>query len=61
MSIALHAIARSDAPVLANLFELYVHDFSEWMPLELKESGRFESHSATRGGRPEPPSLLHPP
>lgn len=40
--VTLHAVVRSDASVLANLFELYVHDFSEWMPLELKESGRFE-------------------
>jgi predicted acetyltransferase len=29
------------APVLANLLELYAHDFSEFLPLEIGEDGRF--------------------
>jgi predicted acetyltransferase len=40
--VTLEAIAREQAPVLANLFELYVHDFSEQVPVPLKSSGRFE-------------------
>jgi predicted acetyltransferase len=28
-------------PVLANLFELYIYDFSEFLPVRLDESGRF--------------------
>jgi len=28
-------------PILANLFELYIHDFSEWIPVELGPDGRF--------------------
>jgi predicted acetyltransferase len=35
-------IPPSQASVLDNLFELYAHDFSEWLPLQLKSSGRFE-------------------
>lgn len=38
----LEPIAKDDAPILRNLFELYAHDFSEHVPLELKQSGRFE-------------------
>ena len=40
--ITLKPIARSEAPVLAQLFELYAYDFSEHMPLDLKPSGRFD-------------------
>ncbi len=40
--VALAPIARDEAPVLRNLFELYVHDFSEHVPLDLQPSGRFE-------------------
>ncbi len=29
------------APVLANLLELYIHDFSEFRNLEIGEDGRF--------------------
>ena len=32
---------REQAPVLANLLELYAHDFSELLALELGEDGRF--------------------
>ncbi len=38
----LEPVAKADAPILRNLFELYAHDFSEHVPLELKASGRFE-------------------
>jgi len=40
--VRLDPISRSEAPVLANLFELYVHDFSELVPVELKPHGRFD-------------------
>lgn len=40
--LKLQPISQIDAPVLAQLFELYAYDFSEFMPLELKASGRFE-------------------
>jgi len=40
--VVLEAIAADQAFVLANLFELYVHDFSEQVPVELKANGRFD-------------------
>lgn len=40
--VVLEPIAADQAFVLANLFELYVHDFSEQLPLELKANGRFD-------------------
>lgn len=40
--VRLEPIARAEAPVLANLFELYVHDFSELVRVELKPHGRFD-------------------
>jgi len=33
--------APDQAPVLANLLELYAHDFSEFRNLEIREDGRF--------------------
>lgn len=41
-AVVLRPIARESAPILHNLFELYVYDFSEQMPLQLRDSGRFE-------------------
>ena len=32
---------QEQAPVLANLLELYIHDFSEFHDVELDEDGRF--------------------
>lgn len=32
---------RDQYPVLANMLELYAHDFSEFLPLELGDEGRF--------------------
>jgi predicted acetyltransferase len=40
--VVLEPIAAEQAFVLANLFELYAHDFSEQVPLELKANGRFD-------------------
>jgi predicted acetyltransferase len=39
----LEPITREQAPVLRNLFEFYVYDFSEHIPLDLKASGTFEA------------------
>jgi len=33
--------AREQEPILANLLELYIHDFSEIQPMELGPDGRF--------------------
>jgi predicted acetyltransferase len=41
-AVVLEPITLERASVLDNLFELYVHDFSEQMPLTIKASGRFE-------------------
>lgn len=41
-AVVLEPIPRDRVHVLDALFELYAHDFSEYVPLELKESGRFE-------------------
>ena len=35
------AAAAEQAPVLANLLELYSHDFSEFIDLELEPDGRY--------------------
>lgn len=40
--VVIEPIARDQAFVLANLFELYVHDFSEQVPLDLQPNGRFD-------------------
>jgi predicted acetyltransferase len=40
--VVLEPVARDQAFVLANLFELYVHDFSEQVPLDLQPNGRFD-------------------
>ena len=32
---------RDQEPILANLLELYIHDFSEILPMELGPDGRF--------------------
>jgi predicted acetyltransferase len=42
MTITLVPIARERAATLGNLYELYAHDFSEFVPLAIKPSGRFE-------------------
>ncbi len=39
--IELLAAAKQDEPVLANLIELYAHDFSEFYGVELGPDGRF--------------------
>ncbi len=40
--VALEPITRDQAPVLHNLFELYVHDFSEYVRIDLQPNGRFD-------------------
>ena len=39
--VELVAAAPSEEPILANLLELYGHDFSEFHPVELGPEGRF--------------------
>lgn len=39
--VVLDVATMSDAGLLANLLELYVHDLSEVFPIELKADGRF--------------------
>jgi predicted acetyltransferase len=41
LQIEVIAAAREQEPVLANLLELYAHDFSELRDIELGEDGRF--------------------
>jgi predicted acetyltransferase len=40
--IELVPVSASQTAVLQNLLELYAHDFSEYVPLELRETGRFQ-------------------
>jgi hypothetical protein len=42
----------AQAPILANLVDLYLHDFSEFRPLEIGDDGRF--------GYPPPFRLIGP-
>jgi predicted acetyltransferase len=39
--IQLEPAQREQSPILANLLELYAHDFSEFLPLEIGPDGRF--------------------
>jgi len=64
--VDLHAVSATDKPVIANLLQLYLHDFSEFEPHELSAHGLFdyawldsyfteptrEAHLITVGGRP---------
>lgn len=34
-------VAPKQAPILANLLELYIHDFSEFLDLQIRDDGRF--------------------
>jgi predicted acetyltransferase len=40
-AVALRFATEQDRPLLANLLELYLHDFSETFPLELGPDGRY--------------------
>ncbi len=41
MSFSVTPAASEDEPVLANLLELYIHDFSEFLHLDVGADGRF--------------------
>lgn len=41
-SLRLEPIPRSARPVLENLFQLYVHDFTEYVPVSIGADGRFD-------------------
>jgi predicted acetyltransferase len=40
-NIQLELAVREQSPLLANLLELYAHDFSEFQPLDIGSDGRF--------------------
>ena len=40
-SVSLVVAARDQEPILANLLELYIHDFSEFHPMDMGPDGRF--------------------
>jgi predicted acetyltransferase len=41
MDLELVATTAKDQPILLNLMQLYVHDFSEFLDIDLQEDGRF--------------------
>lgn len=41
LGVEVLAASREQEPILANLLELYIHDFSEFIPVELQDDGRF--------------------
>jgi predicted acetyltransferase len=43
MDVRVVAAERTDKKALENLFQLYAYDFSEIVPLEVDEAGRFEA------------------
>lgn len=51
--VELAIVPKEDAPVLRNLFQLYAHDFSEQVHLEVGADGRF---GVTTGLLTAPPS-----
>jgi len=42
MDVDLHLVGAEDKPVIANLLQLYLHDFSEFEPRELSTHGTFD-------------------
>jgi predicted acetyltransferase len=46
--VVLEPIAKEQAVVLQNLAELYAHDFSEHVPLDVKPTGRFDVNLGDR-------------
>ena len=42
MNVDLHAVGWEDKPVVANLLQLYLHDFSEFEPKQLSAHGTFD-------------------
>jgi len=42
--ISLDPAARDDQPVLNNLMQLYIYDWSELRPLDVGDNGRFEDY-----------------
>ena|ERR1700758_3952482 len=40
-NIELELAVHEQSPILANLLELYAHDFSEFQPLDIGSDGRF--------------------
>jgi len=41
VTVELTPAAREEQPIVANLIELYAHDFSEFRPLRIGDDGRF--------------------
>ncbi len=39
---------REEEPILANLLELYAHDFTEFLAIDLRPNGRFEYQDLSR-------------
>jgi predicted acetyltransferase len=48
MRVTIHPADESDEGTLDNLMQLYAHDFSEIVPLEVAENERFEGHPLGR-------------
>jgi predicted acetyltransferase len=47
-SVEVVPAAREHAPILANLLELYVHDFSDFYDVQIGEDGRFGYNALPR-------------
>ncbi len=58
MPITLEAIAPEELPALRNLWELYVHDFSEFVGREPGSDGRFETDRTFAAWTAPPLELL---
>jgi len=43
-TIELLAAHRDELPIIENLMQFYMHDFSEWLPLKIAEHGFFSIH-----------------
>ena len=58
MPVTLEAIPPDELPVLRNLWELYVHDFTEFVPREPGADGRFETDASFVARIAAPQELL---
>ena len=43
MRIELYEAKREDAPILANLLQLYLHDFTDWADWDVEPDGRYDT------------------
>lgn len=60
MALTLEPVAYEDKPVLARLLQLYLYDFSEFLPHQLNAHGEFDYRYLDHYWAPAPGEERHP-